>query len=352
MKSMFSVFVLLVAATLVHGEDKKPVKNEKLPTVSGLVKKIDDKANSVTLAIGGQKGQPAEERTFTLAADATIVVLGKEVKLAEVIADKTATLKLSADNKVMAVTQESTPVTGLVKKVDEKANTVTLSIAAVKGQPAEDQTFTLAAEAKIVVEGKKVGLAEVVADKPATLRFNADKKAVALVQETAPVKGEKGEGVTGLLKKVDATANTVTLTIVSQKGQPAEDKVFTLNADTKIVVFGKDGKLTDLVIEKVVSIKLNTDKKVVAVSQEKPPIYGMLKSIDEKTNTVTLAVITTKGQPAEDKTFTLAAEAKIVSQGSVAKLKELATDKPAVLTLNGDNKVTALNQGGKKVTDK
>jgi hypothetical protein len=74
-----------------------------------------------------------------------------------------------------------------VKKVDDKASTITIAVVKVKGQPAEEQTFNVAADAKIVVSGKPAKLGELELEKPVALTLNADKKIAAISQG----KGEK-----------------------------------------------------------------------------------------------------------------------------------------------------------------
>jgi hypothetical protein len=351
--SLATVFALILGSTTgALAQDKKPVKPEG--GIAGLVKKVDDK--SITLAIVTQKGQPAEEKAFDLAADVKISVLGKEAKRTEIVVDKPAHLTLNADKKVVAVSQDkqgdkgvkgdkgAAGISGPVKKVDDKS--ITLSIVTQKGQPAEDQTFQLAADVKVSVLGKAAKVTEVMIDKPAHLTLNADKNVVAVSQDKLADKGEKGAGVSGTLKKVDD--KSITLSITTKKGQPAEDQTFPLAADVKVSVFGQPGKVGDIKADKPVQLKLDADKKVIAISQvEKTAggINGVVKKIDDKANTITLAVIKNKGQPAEDETFTVTADAKIVVFGKPAKLSEIAADKPANIALNADKKVVSIAQG-------
>lgn len=379
MRSKLSCFVvafvfLLGSSAGLRAEDKKPIKPEKgTASVDGQVKKVDDKANTIILSIVTQKGQPAEDQTFTLAADAKVFVAGtKEAKLSDVQVGKNAQLQLDAAKKVTVVAQgggggdkgnkgEKVPgIGGQVKKVDDKANTITLSVVTQKGQPAEDQTFTLAADAKFIVPGnKEAKLSDIKADAPAQLQLNADKKVVVVAQGGGGDKGNKGEktpGVNGQVKKIDDKANTITLSVVTQKGQPAEDQTFTIAADARFMVAGnKEAKLADIKVDAPAQLMLNADKKVIGVAQgggdkgnkgEKAPgVSGQVKKVDDKAHTITLSVVTQKGQPAEDQTFTLAADAKIMVEGKEAKLSEVAADKLAYLSLNADKKVVMLAQG-------
>ena len=363
MKRMLTSWV--VAAALVFGstagawaEDKKVVKGEKAPGVSGVVKKVDDKAGTITIAVVTQKGQPAEDQTFSIAADAKIVVLGQPAKLSEVKTDKPAQLTLNADKKVTALAQADKGAkgvkvaggpSGVVKKVDDKAGTITLAVVTQKGQPAEDQTFTLAADAKIVVLGQPAKISEIKTDKPAQLTLNTDKKVTVIAQgDKASIKGEKGIGVSGQVKKIDDKANTITIAVVTQKGQPPEEQTFKLTADVKISVLGNPAKLSDVKADMPVQLKLDADKKVLALVQvEKSAggIGGIVKKIDDKASTITIAIVKTKGQPAEDQTFTLVADAKIVVQGKPAKLSEIEAEKPVSVSLNAEKKVVAVSQG-------
>ncbi len=255
----------------------------------------------------------------------------------------------SAQDKVKGDKGEKAGVSGLVKKVDEKAGTITIGVVTQKGQPPENQTFTLAADAKISVLGKPAKLSEVMTEKPVYLALNADKKVAVVSQDKTADKGDKGAaGISGQLKKIDDKANTITLAIVTQKGQPAEDKTFTLTADVKVSVLGNPAKLSDIKADKPVQLKLDADKKVVAIVQVDKGaggVSGIVKKIDDKAGAITLNIVKVKGQPGEDQTFTLAADAKIVLSGQPAKLSQIEAEKSATISLNAEKKVVALSQG-------
>jgi len=263
-------------------------------------------------------------------------------------------LTLNAEKKVVAVAQDKVGdkapgLSGTFKKFDDKANTVTVAIVTQKGQPAADQTFPLAANVKISVLGNAAKLSDIAADKPVQLKLDADKKVASIAQDKASEKGDKGAGgVSGTFKKFDATANTVTVAIVTQKGQPAEEQTFKVTADTKVSVLGNAAKLSDVVVDKQVQLKLDADKKVIALAQVDKTsggINGVLKKIDDKASTVTIAVVKVKGQPAEEQTFNLIADSKIIISGKPAKLGELDLQKPVAFTLNADKKIAAISQG-------
>lgn len=319
--------------------------------IGGTLKKVDDKANTVVVAVVTQKGHPPEEQTYTVQANAKISVQGDAGKLGDLKIDMPVQLRLDADKKVVGIAQEKQGVKfggigGTLKKIDDKAQTVVVAIATQKGQPAEEQTFNVLADAKILVLGNAGKLGDLKIDMPVQLKIDADKKVVGIFQEKPGDKGVKFGGISGTLKKIDD--KTVVIAVVLQKGQPAEEQTYTLLADAKILVLGNAGKISDLKTDKPVQLKLDADKKVIALAQGDVPsngISGLVKKVDDKANTITLAIAKTKGQPAEEQTFSVAADAKIVVSGQLAKLSEINLEKPANLTLNADKKVASIAQG-------
>jgi hypothetical protein len=74
-------------------------RREGLPTVSGQIKAIDLKANTITLSPGR-----GEERTLTLGKEVKVSIDGKPAKVADLKVNSPALLRLAADQTVMAVT--------------------------------------------------------------------------------------------------------------------------------------------------------------------------------------------------------------------------------------------------------
>jgi RNA polymerase sigma factor (sigma-70 family) len=190
----------------------------------GSVKAVDAEKNTIT---------DSNDRVFTVAKDAEIVIDGKAGKLADVPVGARLLLILSADEKtsrrVNAFGPELFNLTA--KTVDAKKNTIT---------DGKDRVFTVTKDAEIVIEGKAGKLADV----PPGARFHplmsANQKTVRRVR----VEGPELHGAR--VKAIDAGKGTVTFD--EDKG-PAElaGKTFPVPKDATIRIDGKEpGKLTDL----------------------------------------------------------------------------------------------------------
>jgi hypothetical protein len=179
--------------------------------------------------------------------------------------------------------------------------------------------------------------------------------------ESAP-----GTEVSGTVKAVDTTNNTITL---HPGKQFPESQTFPIAADVKVLLDDgtgdklgfQEGKLADLNEGAPVTLRLSGDKKVGRIWVEGPTVQGILKSADAGKGTITATVTLVKGEPATDKTFNVARNARLfIDDGEVpdkskpAKQPGLA-DLPAngvvVLKLSADRKgVGSIRVEGQTVT--
>jgi RNA polymerase sigma factor (sigma-70 family) len=172
--------------------------------------------------------------------------------------------------------------------------------------------------------------------------------------------------VSGTVKAVDPTHNTVTL---HPSKEFPEQQTFTVAADVKVLLDDgtgdelgfRDGKLADLGGGSPVTLRLSEDQKVVRIWVEGPTVQGILKAVNVGNGTITATVALTKGEPATDKTFDVARNAKLfIDDGQVpdkskpAKqpgLADLPANAVVFLKLSADRKVVgSIRAEGRTVT--
>jgi Cu/Ag efflux protein CusF len=269
-----------------------------------------------------------------------VTVDGKEAKLEDLKADDRVAVQLSVDGKkVLAVTSgrargrgdgERGRVSGPVKSVDAKANTLTLAIG--RGG---DRTFDLTG-ATVTIDGKPAKLEDLKEGMAVALAIDAEgKKATAAV-------------VTGEMKAFvfkSAGKDKIAVEAYRRRGQPAEDASFAIEG-VKVTIDGKEAKLEDLKEGDRIMAQLSVDaKKVLSITVVRsrrgerpaaptPRAGGSVKSVDAKANTLTLVV----GREKEEKTYELAAGATVTIDGKPAKLEELKEGAAVSLVLDAEGK--------------
>jgi RNA polymerase sigma factor (sigma-70 family) len=185
-------------------------------------------------------------------------------------------------------------------------------------------------------------------------------------------KAAKGAGqqdrteVRGMVSVVDASRNTIRVHL--GKGFSKEE-TFALTGDAKVFLDDgtgdklgfQEGKLADLAEGTFVALRLSADQKVTRIWADGPTIQGILKATDAAHHRIIVTVALTKGEPAADKTFPVARNARLfIDDGKVhdksrpAKPPSLA-DLPAkavvFLTLSADRKVVgSIRAEGHSVT--
>ncbi|MBY0228190.1 MAG: hypothetical protein K2W96_02800 [Gemmataceae bacterium] len=176
---------------------------------------------------------------------------------------------LSADGKkVERVTQRrgrgdgerGRTVSGAVKSVDAKGG----KLALLAGRGKEVQSFDVAKDAKVTIDGKEGKLDDLKADDRVTVLLSLDgKKAVAVTKGRLAVPGEsRGPRLAGTVKAVDARARKVTLAVDKE-----EERVVELAEGATVAIGGKEAGLEDLKEGTTVVIVLSLDgKKGVSVT--------------------------------------------------------------------------------------
>jgi RNA polymerase sigma factor (sigma-70 family) len=194
-------------------------------------------------------------------------------------------------------------------------------------------------------------------------------QALAQKPTSAAVKGADKKDrteVSGVVKAVDASRNTVTLHPGKESLEP---RTFTVAGDAQVLLDDgtgdklgfQEGRLADLSEGASVTLRLSEGQKVVRIWAEGPTIQGALKAADAGKGTITATVAMTKGEPATDKTFTIARNARLFIDDGQAPDKSQPTKQPALadlpanavvyLKLSADRKVVgSIRAEGQSVT--
>ncbi len=216
------------------------------PTIAGVLKGINAAKGTLTIAVKGQDDK-------ALAVDKRVRVEmdnGKEGTLAALPKEALITVKLSLDQKtIVAIYAEGPTVFSLLKgKAVNDAITV--------GNKVGDQVIVIAKDAPIVIEETKAGkLADLIDGTVVFVTLAANQ------QHGIRLRAE-GPSFQGTVKVVEASKNTLTLTIGAKNGQGGQDKVFRVTKDTVIVteINAAPRQLTDLKNGREVLLRLTLDQ--------------------------------------------------------------------------------------------
>ncbi|MFN4258148.1 MAG: RNA polymerase sigma factor [Gemmataceae bacterium] len=198
--------------------------------------------------------------------------------------DKEAPVQKPADNREKPSKEGDKPkkeapsVQGTLKTIDASNNSITLTVRTNK-ETSEDQTFSVAGDARIFVASKEAGtLADLKPGMRVLAQLSADGKSVQTLK-SAPNE-VKGVGVQGTLKGVDANKRNITVTVADgpEKGATA-DKTYELADDVRVFAADKEnGSLADLKPGAYVFIKLDPERKTAVAIK----VGGPKKGDDQK----------------------------------------------------------------------
>jgi hypothetical protein len=344
-----------------------------IATVRGVIKAVDaGKATlTVTLPVRG-RDEAAPEETYTLAKNVEVLRgdLGnrgftamEEGKLADLAAGDVVTLVLAADGKtVEALAAEGPTLQGLLKSVDAAKRTLTLEQGS-RGRgadTAEEKTFTVAAQAEVVIddgrgrrwslhEGK---LADLSAGALVSVRLSLDQKQVELIMAQGPM-------MRGTLKAVDAGKREVTIAVpTGDRDGGMEERTYTVAEGAAVLadvgssrfLSMRARKLADLPAGSQVTVKLAVDgQSVRAIQAEGPTVIGTVKAVDAGKRTITVTVGATRTEAGEDRTFAVAASATIHVDGAERQLADVPAgdgNMRVALRLSLDQKTVQVIQAG------
>lgn len=249
-------------------------------------------------------------------------------------------------------------VRGVVKETNASAGTVTLQLLGPRS-PGEERVLRLSPQTEIVTNGprsrwgiyQEAKLADLSAGALVTAALSADPSVVeSLIAE--------GRTVRGQLKSVDVAKNSVTVQVPGRERTP-EERTLPLAISAEITIddfrggrpMPRDVKLSDLVPETLVNLRLSLDdKQVVGISAEGPTVFGTVQAIDAAKNSLTVLARPPRGDsPSTERVVSVAPDAVVIvddGRGRRLSLKEaklaeiplgstvsvrLATDQAAVM---------------------
>jgi RNA polymerase sigma factor (sigma-70 family) len=348
------------------------------PEARGILKAVDAGKGTLTVAVGDGRNEP-EEKTFTVAKNAEIGVgtgggrrggAFHEATLADLAPGAQVTLLLADDQKTaVCVLADGPTVQGTLKAVDAEKRTITVATWTRTGrrdeQPEQqEKTYTLAKDGEVAMDdgrGKTFSIKETkLVDLPvgslATVKLSADLKHVQFIQVEGPT-------VFGVVKAVDAGKHQIQLSNRSGgrgREEVVEERTIAVNPLANVLLDdGKNrrfslrqGKLEDIPAGALATMKLAADQQSATVIQvQGPTVYGPIKAVAADMGTITLVLRAARGDtPAEEKTFPVAKDARILLEGKDGKLADLKADEtgPAVaLKLALDQKaVNSITVGG------
>jgi hypothetical protein len=171
-----------------------------------------------------------------------------------------------------------TLVSGVVKAVDAGKNAIT-----VTHQTGED-TFGVAKDAKIEIDGKPGELSAIPAGASVNLRQFVDAKTAGSVLA-------EGRWLWGVVKAVDAANGTITFGDRAQDG--AAGKTFTVPKELAVSIDGKSGQLAGVPAGASVNLQLLADQATVrSLSAEGEQVNGLVKAVDVDKDTITIGETT------------------------------------------------------------
>lgn len=322
----------------------------------GAVKSVDAGARSITITSNPQRGPggvvAGTDETFALAQDVEIVSssaggsrsgLYREATLADLVPGTLVSVSLSSDrSKAESIVAEEPQVRGVIQKnVDTAAKTLTISRDGGGGgreQAPTPQTYTLADDVEIAVDdgrGRRFSirdgqLSDLATGSFVTLWLSLDRKQVRGVLAEGP-------NVSGVVKSTGAATKTMTV-VVRQGGARdgsagSEERTLAI-ADNAVILLDdgkgkrlsvKAGTLADIPAGAAVMLKLSPEQsKVMQVRAEGPSIFGLLKAVDASKGTITVGFpARNRTDPPEEKTFVVAKDARITSEGQPSQLANL-----------------------------
>jgi hypothetical protein len=220
-----------------------------------MVKAIDPANRTITFdekAIAEVAG-----KTFTVGQNANIVIDGKGGgKLTDLPAGSYINVTLSVDQQTVGtINAQGPPVQcdcggSMVSAVDVANLTITFADKA-HAQVA-GKTFSIAADALVIVDGRTGKLAEVPVGAYVSPHLRVDGKTVGMLHANGPRAG-------GVVKAVDVAANTITV----------DDTTYSVARDAPVVIDGKQRPLAELPIGVGVNVNLRVDQRTVGMIQTK-----------------------------------------------------------------------------------
>jgi hypothetical protein len=152
-------------------------------------------------------------------------------------------------------------VSGKLETIDAGKNSVIVSTF-TRAEGRSEKTYEVAKDAKILQHGKEAKLSDLKKGNQTTLTLSADQKTVVSIIVGTPPSSAP-------LKSVDAEKNTITV-ITGGGRREKQDKTYQVAKEAKIIVDGKDAKLTDLKEGAMLRLSVDEDDTVIQVQTQAP----------------------------------------------------------------------------------
>jgi RNA polymerase sigma factor (sigma-70 family) len=251
-------------------EKKEPVvqpvkeKDEPIPPgVSGVVLAVDAEKHTLTVA------HNLGDSNFCLTKDAKIEVDGKPGTLAALPTGACVHLNQFVDPRTAGnVRAEGRNYWGvLLKEVDAAKNSI------IVADKEDENTYSVAADARILVDGKNCPLAAVPKGCHINLSLAADQKTARSIDAAGPY-------FSGVVKAVDPDKRIITV----------HDKTYDVAADADIGIDNKPGQLAAVPVGANVNVSLHVDGKTVGRLQAYGrSVFAAVKGVDSAKSTITVA---------------------------------------------------------------
>jgi len=323
----------------------------------GSILSVDTSADTITLSVLSPSG--TTQQTFSVTSSTTISVDGTTATLADL-----GTLSSNARVIVQAVPGSTTAtaisavgphVQGTVASVDSTDGTITVN----GPNGAASQTYTIGSTVAITLDGAASTLSAIAAGDNVDLRLSAVDGTTVIALDAGDASstanpgspsgspgGQTGTGggdsgapaplgvAIGSVVSVDATADTITLSVLSPAGT-TQQETFSVTSSTTITVDGTSASLSALsglastaqVIVQPTTASATTAASITAVG---PLVQGPVASVDTTAGTITLDG--PNGQAGQ--TYTVGASATITIDGSAGTLAGIATGDGAQIQLS------------------
>ena len=349
---------LLVAVGQTHGQGRLSPR----PEVRGMVKKVDTAAGTITVGVSDGR-QEAQDKTYPLVDEVEVAITTgvsfrgpfAEGKLADLAPGALVSLTLSADSqKVESILAEGPTVRGVLKKWGMfNGHLVVGLLTAGPGERGEAAETAQSYEGKRGVEvgiddgrGRRYSIKEgklgdLKLGAMITLRLSPDQKIQSILAE--------GPNLTGIVKSLDSASGSLTLVLGPARGaQVGEER--TLSATDAVVLLDdgrgrrlslREGKLADVPTGAAGEREAQRGPecgRAPAGRGTEPAV--MIRSVDPGQRTITFSR-PMRGENAEEKTLPLAADARIVVDGSEKALADFRVNDGgqfAILRLSLDQK--------------
>jgi RNA polymerase sigma factor (sigma-70 family) len=205
-------------------------------------------------------------------------------------------------------------VSGVVHAIDAVAHTVTVR------QRVEDDTFDVAPDAKIEVDGKPGKLADIPKGASINLRQFTDAKTIGSIVA-------EGRWFWGIVKEIDPAAGTLTFGEKAQDG--AAGKTFVVPRNMSVSIDGKQGKMAAVPIGASVNLQLFVDQTTVrSLTAEGALLTGRAQAVDHVKRTITV----------NDATYPVAADAQVAIDFKSGTLEGVPAGANVTINLRVDQK--------------